>query len=101
MSIGPRCCAPLGNYPLMGKSSRYYRYPQMGNLRKRLAKRLRELRGETSQLQFTRKLGLSQSSYNRMEMGQQNVTVDTLEVLCKRLKCDVGDLFAEENEGKA
>jgi len=30
-------------------------------------------------------------------MGDQNVTLDTLEELCKRLKCDVGDLFAEEN----
>jgi len=29
-------------------------------------------------------------------MGDQNVTLDTLEVLCKRLKCDVVDLFAEE-----
>jgi DNA-binding Xre family transcriptional regulator len=50
----------------------------MGNLAKRLAKRLREARGHTSQLQFAAKLG---------------VTLDTLETLCHKLRCDVGDLF--------
>jgi DNA-binding Xre family transcriptional regulator len=65
----------------------------MGNLAKRLAKRLREARGHTSQLQFAAKLGVSKSSLNRMEMGIQNVTLDTLETLCHKLRCDVGDLF--------
>ncbi|MFC1601298.1 helix-turn-helix domain-containing protein [Candidatus Sumerlaeota bacterium] len=61
----------------------------------RLGKRLRELRGETSQLQFSKKLGISKSSYNRMEIGEQNVTLEMLETICKRLKCDVCDLFKE------
>jgi DNA-binding Xre family transcriptional regulator len=30
-----------------------------------------------------------------MELGEQNVSLKTLEVLCKRLKCDVGELFSE------
>lgn len=67
----------------------------MDSLAKRLGKRLQELRGEESQLQFCRKLGISNSSLNRMEQGEQNVSLKTLETLCKRLKCDVGDLFAK------
>ena len=68
----------------------------MGNLAKRLARKLKSLRGEISQLQYCRKLGLSKSTLNRLEMGQQNVTLQTLEKLCERLKCDVGDLFDAE-----
>jgi len=65
----------------------------MNNLAIRLGKRLRELRGQEPQLQFSRKLGISNSSLNRMEQGEQNVSLKTLEVLCKRLKCDISDLF--------
>ena len=39
------------------------------------------------------KLRISNSSLNRMEQGEQNVSLKTLDVLCKRLKCDVADLF--------
>lgn len=46
-----------------------------------------------SQRQFARKLGISKTSLSRMEMAEQNVSLKTLEHLCKRLKCDVGDLF--------
>lgn len=67
---------------------------QMERLADRLAKRLRELRGDASQLQFSKKLGISNSSLNRIEMGEQNVALDTLDTLCARLKCDVADLFA-------
>lgn len=66
----------------------------MEKLAIRLGQRLRELRGEQSQRAFARKLGISKSTLNRMEMGEQNVTLDTLDVLCARLKCDVGSLFS-------
>jgi DNA-binding Xre family transcriptional regulator len=65
----------------------------MDSLATRLGKRLQELRGEEPQLKFSRKLGISNSSLNRMEQGEQNVSLKTLDVLCKRLKCDVADLF--------
>ena len=66
----------------------------MESLAKRLGNRLRELRDEESQLQFAKRLGISKSSLNRIEIGQQNVSLATLETLCKRLKCDVEDLFS-------
>ncbi|MCA9444823.1 MAG: helix-turn-helix transcriptional regulator [Candidatus Omnitrophica bacterium] len=62
-------------------------------LAQRLAKRIREERGDTPQMHFCRKLGISNTSLHRIEMGDQNVSLKTLEVLCERLKCDVGDLF--------
>ena len=69
----------------------------MGNLAKRLAKRLLELRGNTPQYQFARRLGVSKSSLNRMEVGDQNVSLKMLDRLCARLRCDVTDLFPKES----
>ena len=65
----------------------------MGKLSNRLAKKLQELRGDTPQYLFARRLGISKSSLNRMELGDRNVSLSTLERLCARLKCDVSDLF--------
>jgi len=53
------------------------------------------MRGNISQLQYARKLGISSSSLNRIELGEQNVSLKTLDQLCRRLKCSVGDLFAD------
>ncbi len=59
----------------------------------RLGRVLREKRGPMSLHAFARKLGVSTSSLHRMEMGEQNVTLKTLEHLLKRLKCNVNDVF--------
>lgn len=67
----------------------------MDTLAKRLGKRLQEIRGDQTQMKFARKLGISNSSLNRIELGEQNVSLKTLEKLCNRLKCDIGDLFSE------
>lgn len=73
---------------------------QTGELAKRLAEKLRATRGEISQLQFARKLGVSKSSLNRIEAAEQNVTMETIEYLCKRLKCDIGDLFPKTGDAE-
>ena len=65
----------------------------MGTLAERLAWRLQELRGDVAQVQFAKKLGISKSSLNRLEQGDQNVSLRTLETLCRKLKCDIADLF--------
>lgn len=65
----------------------------MTTLADKLGRRLRELRGETPQVDFARRLGISKSSLNRMEQGEQNVSLKTLQVMCTKLKCDVGDLL--------
>ena len=46
---------------------------------------------------FARKIGISSSSLHRMEMGEQNVTLTTLERLLKRLKCNAADVFNNPN----
>lgn len=42
---------------------------------------------------FAKKVGLSKTSINRIENEEQNVTVDTLEHLCKKFKCSTKDLL--------
>lgn len=54
---------------------------------------LRKRRGELTYTRFARKLGVSKSTLHRMELADQNVTLDTLEHLCKRLNCGIRDIF--------
>jgi transcriptional regulator with XRE-family HTH domain len=63
------------------------------SLQKRLGQFLRKQRGPLSLTAFARKLGISSSSLQRMEMGEQNVTLKTLELLLKRLKCGISEVF--------
>ena len=53
-------------------------------------------RGYVSQNQFAKNLGTSNASLNRLEHWVQNVSLATLEKLCRRLNCDIGDLFPPE-----
>jgi transcriptional regulator with XRE-family HTH domain len=68
------------------------------SLQKGLGQFLRKRRGSLSLPAFARKLGISSSSLHRMEMGEQNVTLKTLELLLKRLKCGISEVF-NDREG--
>ena len=63
------------------------------SMQKQLGQYLRKRRGEMTLPAFARKIGISSSSLHRMEMGEQNVTLTTLERLLKRLKCNAADVF--------
>ncbi len=63
------------------------------SLQKQLGRFLRQRRGDLTLPAYARKLGISSSSLHRMEMGEQNVTLKTLEQLLKRLNCRIGDVF--------
>lgn len=65
----------------------------MRGYRRRLAQHLRQLRGDQSLAQFGRQIGVSSSSLQRIEMGEQDVKLSLLEQICVRLHCDIGDLF--------
>jgi len=65
-------------------------------LAKQLGAFLRKKRGDLTYQQFSRKMGISDSTLQRLEMGEQNVTLKTLELICARLKCSVADLFEEK-----
>ena len=69
----------------MGKDQSSYRAKLAGNLRL--------MRGKQSQDSFARKLAISQSTLGRIENQQQNITIDMLEQICKRLKCTPNDLI--------
>lgn len=51
-------------------------------------------------MQFAKKLGISDSSLNRLEIGEQNISLRLIERLCARLKCDITDLFPKERKSK-
>lgn len=65
----------------------------MVHLRQRLARFIREKRGKLSQREFARKIGVTQSTVMRIENLDQNVTLKTLETLCRAFHADIGDLF--------
>jgi DNA-binding Xre family transcriptional regulator len=62
-------------------------------LAKQLAVFLKKRRGNTTFQQFSRKIGISDSTLHRLELGEQNVTLQTLEQICDRLKCSVSEIF--------
>ncbi len=80
----------------MGNASTHNGY-MAESLQKQLGRYLRQRRGRLSLPAFARKLGISSSSLQRIEIGEQNVTLKTLELLLKRLKCRWSDVF---NDGK-
>lgn len=55
-------------------------------------KKIRDKRGMT-QIEFARHLGIAQSSLNRFELGQQNITIKTIEQISKRLGLEPNDLL--------
>lgn len=62
---------------------------------KQLGEFLRKKRGSLTYAQFAKKLGISDASLHRLEMGQQNVTLKTLEHITQRLKCSMSDIFPD------
>jgi DNA-binding Xre family transcriptional regulator len=64
-------------------------------LRTQLAEFLKKKRGDQTFQQFARKMGLSNSTLQRIEVMEQNVTLDTLEHIIDRLRCRASDIFRE------
>lgn len=69
------------------------------SLQRQLGRFQRQKRGDLSLPAYARKLGISASSLHRMEMGEQNVTLKTLEQLLKRLNSKVSDIFHDLDMG--
>lgn len=66
------------------------------NLNAQVAKFLRKARGELSYLEFSKKCGLSPMSLNRIELGEQKISLDKLEDVLNRLKLKLSDIFPDE-----
>lgn len=67
------------------------------NLSGQLAKRIRALRGDQTQREFAKRVGITHATLNRIEQQTQNVTLKTLQLMCDRLRCGAGYLFGEED----
>ncbi|WP_303905973.1 helix-turn-helix domain-containing protein [Thiohalomonas denitrificans] len=65
------------------------------SLAETLARNLRTRRGDLTQEQFARKLGISRPTLTRLESAAQNTTIKTLEQISRALKCDVCDLLRD------
>lgn len=65
----------------------------MDGLRNNLALNVKSRRGALTQEAFAQRIGLDQASVHGIEQGLQNFTIDTLQVICDRLKCSAGDLL--------
>jgi transcriptional regulator with XRE-family HTH domain len=72
------------------------RRPVYRHFAKVLARNLRARRGESSLRDFAPQMGLSKSELQRIEAGEQNPSLSTLELICRKLKCTIGELFDEK-----
>lgn len=52
---------------------------------KNIAAALRTIRGLRSQAEFAEQIGISKSTVQAIERGSENVRLDTLELICKKL----------------
>ncbi len=65
------------------------------SLRHQFGHFLRQQRGDRTLRDFGKVTGLSSSTLQRLEIGEQNVTLDTLEKVLKRMGVTVGDVFKD------
>ena len=62
-------------------------------LDKKLAKFVREQRGEMTFAQFSKKIGLPPSTIHRIENGEQSATLGRVQQIMTKLKCTLADVF--------
>ena len=67
--------------------------PTPSLLDKKLAKFLKEQRGEMTFAAFSKKTGLPRSTLFRLENGEQSITLGRLQQIMDRLKVDWQDVF--------
>lgn len=72
----------------------------LGKLDKIVAKNLKIRRGEMSQVQFSKKLRIAQSTLNRIENGQASMTLYLLESISAALGIPPFDLLKERKANK-
>ena len=66
-----------------------------GRFHKNLAINLKRIRGDMSQPLFAKKIGVTHATINRIEQKKQNVTIATLELICRALKYTPNELLAD------
>ena len=67
----------------------------MADLKIKLAKQLKKLRGDKTQRAFAKEIGIDVATLNRIEQKAENITLKTIQKMTNSLKCTVGYLFGE------
>ena len=67
---------------------------------KTFSEKLLELRGDLSQLEFARKIGVKQSSYNYWERGIKEPSYSIIKPICEACKCSPSWLLGMEETTK-
>lgn len=70
----------------------------MGKTREKIGCHIKELRTnklKVSQNEFARNLGVDRTYLSRVESGKQNITIDTLELICNELNVSLSDFFKD------
>ncbi len=65
------------------------------SLKKQFGQFLRRVRGSKTLRDFGREAGLSRSHLQRLEQGDQNLSLDTLERVLRRLGVTIRDVFRD------
>ncbi|MGS2722136.1 helix-turn-helix domain-containing protein [Porticoccus sp. GXU_MW_L64] len=63
------------------------------DLKHRIAKFISEKRNGMPYREFGRLYGINKDMASRLEKEEENITIDSLEHLCKAFRCDIADLF--------
>jgi transcriptional regulator with XRE-family HTH domain len=66
---------------------------RQSHLRKRLAKFVKDKRGDEPLRIFAKRYGMSKDTVARIESQELNVTVDALNHMCKAFRCTIEELF--------
>ncbi len=69
--------------------------------RRRLARRLQQLKGRQTQSVFAKRIGIGQASLNRILNKKQDVSIDMLETMCTFLEIDICELLRLDREAEA
>ena len=65
-------------------------------LRQQAAYFVQKKRGSLTQLQFARRVGISDSTVCRLEAGKDNFSEETLTLICRAFNCSLQDIFPDE-----
>lgn len=69
--------------------------------RRRLARKLRQIKGRQSQANFAYRIGIKQSSLNRILKAKQPLNLDMLERICTFLGKDISELMKPDRDDGA
>ena len=67
-------------------------------LERQLSLFLRRKRGDLTNAQFAKRLGITPSTLHRLENCERSITLRNLQQIMSRLKCRLVDIFPEEGE---